>query len=108
MSTISDSKYILNGFIILVMSTFVLIVFVNHLRFPVENTQQYILDTCKIYSISFTTASFDCWQSGSVSIAQIPCVQIFVNTTKLTGLFFYRNYFEKEFLISNNLNVGVN
>lgn len=105
MSTISDSKYILNGAIILTFSIFLLIVFVNHLKLPIERTQEYTLDTCKINSVIFTSVPFDCWQSGYVSIVEIPCVQIAVNTSKSTDLFFYRNYFEKEFLKTNNLNV---
>lgn len=105
MSVISDSKYIISGVIIVFFTIFLIIIFVNQLKYPVQNTQSYILDKCKINSIIFKTVEFDCWQYGFVTVIEIPCVQVIVNTKNLNDIFLYRNYLEKDFTKTNNFNV---
>lgn len=105
MSVISSSKYIISGIIIVFFTIFLLIVLTNQLRYSVEKTKSFILDKCKINSIIFTTVLYECWQDGFVTIIEMPCVQTIVKTTHLSDLIFYRNFIEKDFLNTNNLNV---
>ncbi|CAF1003937.1 unnamed protein product [Brachionus calyciflorus] len=102
-STVSYSKYILTGSLMLIMCIFLMIIYVNSLKSLVDNASNYSKDSCTVNNITQTKTFFDCWVSGAVTVVEIPCLKILVNTSNASNVFFYRNVNDKMFMQTNNL-----
>ena len=104
-SAVSYSRYIIFGFTMLILCILLIILYVKNLREQVENTKKYDKDICEVESIEQVRVLFDCWDGGSVSIVEIPCLKVFVNTTNYSSIFFYRTIQERKLSSSNNIEV---
>lgn len=72
----------------------------------INSTYNYLNDTCIIKSMDVLTTSIDCIADGVVSVVDMPCVLIYVDTFFYKNIKFYRNYDEKTWTIKNGVNVS--
>lgn len=94
---ISFAKYIIAGLLIIALCSFLMAIYVNYFSNAIDNTNSYTPDKCIITYINLTQVDYDCWSdSATVSVVQIPCILVLVNTTVKTDLIFYRNIEEKK------------
>jgi hypothetical protein len=104
--TISYGKYVIKGSIICILCVFLLIVYTSSFRDQIGDPAYY-KDVCNITNITQYNVKFNCLSDvGLVTIVELPCVLIMVNTENFTNVRFYRNIQEKQFVLKNNLNVS--
>lgn len=100
--TVSHSKYILAGLAMISLCLALTLVFHYYFRISIYSSSLYRSETCIVNSMNITEITFDCWISNVVTVLQMPCVVIMVNTTSQSNIMFYRNIYEQTFVNSNN------
>lgn len=103
--TISNSKYIFVGLMMVILCTFVMVILIYYLQNQVTLTKEYKADTCKLSSIQQTTVSVDCWIDDTVTIVDMPCLIVRVNTSTHSNVLFFRSIGEKITNVQNKLEV---
>lgn len=89
-------KYIYVGFLLLIFSIIVLLIFIQKWSWPVQEISLYNSeDFCFFSSVEFKRVQFGCWAGEYVTLVDMPCVSLHVNTPKHKGIVFYRNVVEK-------------
>ena len=106
MNTITNSHYIHMGIIMLIVSCFIFIILQTYFLDQIEYSNGYTKDMCVIDRINFKKTTFNCWSdAGNVNEVTLPCLEVYVNTSKFENLIFYRSIQEKLIIKANNLNV---
>ena len=104
--TISYGKYVLKGAIMCILCIILLIIYTGSLDDQIVRNSEYKQDECRIASIEQTRVKFNCvYDTGLVSVVDLPCVKILVNTSRSDLTKFYRNMEEKELINQNALDV---
>lgn len=100
--TVSHSKYILAGLAMISLCLALTLVFHYYFRISIYSSNLYRSETCIVNSMNISQITFDCWIGNVVTVLQMPCVVIMVNTTSQSNIIFYRNIYEQTFVESNN------
>lgn len=108
--TVSMGKTITTGIVMCILCAVLLIVYITYFNDPVYYTKNYVPDLCTIMSIQSTSTSYACTADGSsfIGLIEMPCVKIFVNSSKLGNITFYRSIEEKIFIRTQNIDVHLN
>jgi len=101
----SATKYLKTGTVLLISCIFLMTLFVNYFNESVDFTKDYVDDECVIVESSQTTIPFRCQFGVYVSIVNLPCLTVYVNTTTHSYVKFHRTFREKHLISSNSLNV---
>ena len=108
-TTVSYSKYMLIGTLMLMLCIILMVIFTNYFK----NVDLYIKDyqksTCVITSLNFDFVPYTCFSYDGIAtiVSDMPCIDIHVSTDKHTNVKFYRNYQEKSSLALINLSSHV-
>ncbi len=98
-------KCITWGSIMLLVTLYVLMIYVDDLHVTINNVATNFENKCEITSIQIMSHTFNCWSSDRASVVDLPCVKILLKTDSLFNITFYRNIHEKKFVDDNNVNV---
>lgn len=105
MNTVTNSQYIHRGMILFIISSLLLIVIQTYFQEQIQYSGDYKKDVCVITNFHFKKALYNCWtDNGNVNEVVLPCVQVYVNSSKNKHLSLYRNIQEKITVKTNNLN----
>jgi len=88
-----------------IICSLLIIIIQTYFQEQIEYSDDYKKDTCAITKFNFKSAKFNCWTDvGNVNEVILPCVEVFVNSSKYEHLSLYRNIQEKINVKINNLN----
>jgi hypothetical protein len=93
------------GLAILILSILLLLLYSNYFEDSMKIIDNYTNDFCTFTITQQTSVNFNCWANGYSNIVTMPCFKIYVQTSNLTNITFYRNYAEKLTALSNKVDV---
>jgi hypothetical protein len=103
--TVSYSRSIQIGIAMLSGCVMSIVVYVTYFDDAINYNRNFKKDICIITNVTQIDVQYNCWADGYVTVTNMPCLKIYVNTSQLDNIAFYRSVQEKLNSLKNELDV---